>query len=118
MTYDAATGSACDLNRIVELSKNSTGLFEKARSSGCRPHASGGSLKERYSQHVFERPHAATNRGWLVAKHPGCTMKTQTLSDNQCLGDRDEVDCRKPRVIFERRLPLHHGDLSSRMPNQ
>src|SRR5258708_26310280 len=118
MTYHAGAGSACDLNRIVEFSKNSPGLFEKARSSGCRPHASGGSLKERYSQHVFDRPHAATNRGWLVAKHPGCTMKTQTLSDNQSLANRDKIDCRKPRVIFERRLPLHHGGLASRIANR
>src|SRR5260370_31789437 len=104
MTYDAATGSACDLNRIVELSKNSSGLFEKARSSSCRPHASEGSLKKRYSQHVFERPHAATNRGWLVAKHPGCTRKTQTISSNQSLGKRDDIDYLKQSLIFERRL--------------
>src|SRR5262249_6510022 len=118
MSYHAPTGSGCGLNRIVELSKNNAGLFEKARSSRCRPHACGGSLKERYSQHIFERPHAASNRGWLLAKHPGCTMKTQTLGDNQCLGDRDEVDYRKARVIFERRLPLHHDGLSLRMPNR
>src|SRR5262249_37745388 len=118
MSYDAPAGSACRLYRIVELSKNNTGLFEKACSSGRRPHARGGSLKERYSQHVFKRPHAASNRGWLLAKHPGCTMKTQTLSDNQCLGDRDEVYCRKPQVTLERGLPLHHDGLSQRMTNQ
>src|SRR5712671_2517987 len=109
MSYDAPAGSACGLNRIVELSKKNTGLFEKACSSRCRPHSSGGSLKERYSQHIFKRPHTATNGRWLLAKHYACTMKTQALSDNQCLGDRGEVDCRNRRVTLERRLPLHHG---------
>src|SRR6266404_4988942 len=112
MAYDTPTGGARGLNRIIELAENNTGLFEKARSSRCRTHAGGGSLKERHSQHVFQRPHAATNRGLLRAKHPSCTMKTQRLSDNQSLGDRDEVNCRKPQVTLERGLPLHHDGLS------
>src|SRR5260370_38389847 len=75
MPYDALTGSACGLHSVVEFSQNNTGLFEKACSSSCRPHASGGSLKERYSQRVFERPHAATDRELLRAKHPGSPVK-------------------------------------------